>query len=151
MVAIMIINPILYCSSTKDARFLISVRLGQYTEKERKAVDGIKTKFLFIILTFYICWLPNLICGVLIWSVWMHLPEIVIILLWYSMVSIYFDTFSSYLYVNSLVLSSCDSDDISLKQHAYISIMNSSQKFCIKISIVPAVASIRVVASDKQY
>jgi ocular albinism type 1 protein len=93
MAAIMIINPILYCSSTQDARFIISVRLGQYTEKERKAVDGIKTKFLIIILTFYICWLPNLICGVLIWSLWIHLSESVIIFLWYCMVSIYFDTF----------------------------------------------------------
>jgi ocular albinism type 1 protein len=70
---------------------MISVRLGQYTQRERRAVDGIKTKFLLIILTFYICWLPNLIFGVLIWSLWIHLSESVSIFLWYSMVSIYFN------------------------------------------------------------
>lgn len=85
MAAIMIVNPILYFCSTQDVRFIISVRLGQYTQRERNAVDGIKTKFLFIIITFYICWLPNLICGVLIWSVWLKLPEKLIVSLWYVM------------------------------------------------------------------
>jgi hypothetical protein len=92
MAAIMIVNPILYFCSTQDVRFIISVRLGQYTQRERNAVDGIKTKFLFIIITFYICWLPNLICGVLIWSVWLKLPEKLIVSLWYVMVSIYFNS-----------------------------------------------------------
>ncbi|XP_021931693.1 G-protein coupled receptor 143-like isoform X2 [Zootermopsis nevadensis] len=85
MAAIMIVNPILYCCSTQDVKFIISVRLGQYTQKERNTVDGIKTKFLFITLTFYICWLPNLICGVLLWSLWVHLPQSVIVSLWYVM------------------------------------------------------------------
>jgi len=89
MAVIMIVNPILYYYSTRDVRFIISVRLGQYTQRERNAVDGIKTKFLFIITTFYICWLPNLICGVLIWSVWLELPENALVSLWYIMVSIY--------------------------------------------------------------
>lgn len=89
MAVIMIVNPILYCYSTRDIRFIISVRLGQYTQRERNAVDGIKTKFLFIITTFYICWLPNLICGILIWSVWIDLPESTLVSLQYVMVSIY--------------------------------------------------------------
>lgn len=100
MAAIMIVNPILYCCSTQDVRFMISVRLGQYTQRERNAVDGIKTKFLFIIITFYICWLPNLICGVLIWSLWIKLPENVIVFLWYVMVSIYFNILFVFFWVS---------------------------------------------------
>lgn len=100
MAVIMIVNPILYCCSTQDVRFIISVRLGQYTQRERNAVDGIKTKFLFIIITFYICWLPNLICGVLIWSIWLELPEKLIVSLWYVMVSVYFNI--SFIFLNIL-------------------------------------------------
>jgi ocular albinism type 1 protein len=92
MAVIMVVNPILYCYSTRDVRLIISVRLGQYTQRERTAVDGIKTKFLFIITTFYICWLPNLICCVLIWSVWIDLPANVLVSLWYIMVSTYSNT-----------------------------------------------------------
>lgn len=92
MTAIMIVNPILYYCSTQDVKFIICVRLGQYTQRERSTLDGIKTKFLLITLTFYMCWLPNLICGVLLWSLWINLPQYVIISFWYIMVSIHFNT-----------------------------------------------------------
>jgi hypothetical protein len=98
---------------------------------------------------------------VLIWSLWIHLPESVIIFLWYCMVSIYFYTFINCFCVTSPLLSSCDFDEISNKEHVYVPIIQyiflyliiwiTSQVFCVKIKIVSSIAFIRVIINDKQY
>uniref|UniRef100_A0A7G3B790 Uncharacterized protein n=1 Tax=Lutzomyia longipalpis TaxID=7200 RepID=A0A7G3B790_LUTLO len=44
-----------------------------------------KWKFLFINIVFYICWLPNLIGGFILWTVWGSVPENVMIVIWYAM------------------------------------------------------------------
>lgn len=36
-------------------------------------------------LVFYICWLPNLICGITLWTMWHALPERFLISIWYIM------------------------------------------------------------------
>lgn len=87
MAVVMIVNPILYLSTTRDVENVIARSLGQFTRKERTLVDAIKLKYCFIISVFYICWLPNIINGVLLWILWFSLPETVIIGLWYIMVS----------------------------------------------------------------
>ncbi|XP_069689266.1 G-protein coupled receptor 143-like [Periplaneta americana] len=85
MFVIMIANPALYCCSTQDVKKNVFLRLGQITQKERSTVDGLKLKFIVTTLTFYMCWLPNLICGVLLWSLWIDLPKTAVIILWYIM------------------------------------------------------------------
>lgn len=85
MATVMIVNPILYFSLSHDVERLIARSLAQFTNKERQLVDVIKVKFSLINLAFYLCWLPNLINGILIWTLWFSLPRNVIMSLWYIM------------------------------------------------------------------
>ncbi|KAI8479916.1 hypothetical protein Bbelb_423560 [Branchiostoma belcheri] len=57
-------------SSRKDVSFPgveITVRpmLGRYTQRERQVISAIKIKFLLIVVIFTLCWLPNVIDGVI--------------------------------------------------------------------------------------
>lgn len=36
-------------------------------------------------IVFYICWLPNLICGVTLWTSWHRLPQKLMLSIWYLM------------------------------------------------------------------
>ncbi|GJQ75634.1 hypothetical protein Trydic_g17712 [Trypoxylus dichotomus] len=82
---VMIVNPILYKSATKDMERVITALSGQFTSKEREIMDSIKMKFSLINLMFYICWVPNLINGVLIWVLWFQTPIHIIVIVWYIM------------------------------------------------------------------
>lgn len=88
MATVMIVNPILYLSLSQDVERLVSRSLAQFTNKERQVVDIIKVKFLLINMAFYMCWLPNLINSILIWTMWFSLPHNLVVTLWYIMVSI---------------------------------------------------------------
>lgn len=83
---VMIVNPILYKSATKDMERVITAISGQFTSKEREIMDSVKIKFLLINLVFYVCWVPNLINGILVWVLWFQIPINVIIIVWYVMV-----------------------------------------------------------------
>ncbi|KAF4524261.1 hypothetical protein B566_EDAN008809 [Ephemera danica] len=83
---VMVANPLLYSSSSKDVQLIASRALGQFTNKERAIVDALRLKFFAINAAFYICWLPNLINGVLLWTLWFDLPVKVVTSLWYIMV-----------------------------------------------------------------
>lgn len=83
---VMIANPCFYRCSTKDMEEIITSASGQFTSREREILDAIKIKFSVINLVFYICWVPNLINGVLLWTLWFHLPDEWIIVVWYIMV-----------------------------------------------------------------
>ncbi|XP_015124150.1 uncharacterized protein LOC107046140, partial [Diachasma alloeum] len=83
---VMIVNPMLYVASTRDLETAVTCRLSQMTGRERKLVKTIKLKFALINIVYYLCWLPNLINGVLLWSLWFKLPVKIIITLWYIMV-----------------------------------------------------------------
>ncbi|KAG8036207.1 hypothetical protein G9C98_004787 [Cotesia typhae] len=82
---VMIVNPVLYISSTKDLQNAVTCSMAQMTGRERKLVQTIQVKFAMINLVYYICWLPNLINGILLWILWFNLPAKVIIALWYVM------------------------------------------------------------------
>jgi len=45
----------------------------------------VRIKFFAINAAFYVCWLPNLINGLLLWTLWFKLPVRVVISLWYLM------------------------------------------------------------------
>lgn len=83
---VMIANPLLYVSSTKDLQNAVACSLAQMTSRERKLVQTIRVKFALTNLVYYICWMPNLINGVLLWTLWFRLPVKVVITLWYIMV-----------------------------------------------------------------
>lgn len=88
LLTVMIINPILYYNSSQVVHIIVSQYLSQYTNRERLIVDMIKIKFSLINVAFYVCWLPNIINAILIFSSWNMFPKRVVISIWYIMVSI---------------------------------------------------------------
>ncbi|XP_068629810.1 G-protein coupled receptor 143-like isoform X2 [Battus philenor] len=82
---VMIVNPILYILAGKGVEVSVSLPLAQFTSKERKVVDALKLKFFLINVVFYMCWLPNLINGIMIWTMWFNMPVKIIISVWYIM------------------------------------------------------------------
>ncbi|CAH0406451.1 unnamed protein product [Chilo suppressalis] len=82
---VMIVNPVMYLLASKDVEMAVALPLAQFTSKERRVVDALRLKFLLINVVFYICWLPNLINGILLWTMWFNMPVNVIISIWYIM------------------------------------------------------------------
>ncbi|XP_074643092.1 G-protein coupled receptor 143-like [Tubulanus polymorphus] len=66
MTAVMIVNPVLYIYNLWSVKEIMSKRFGRYTNQERKMVNKLRGKFFFITLVFYICWLPNIVNGILL-------------------------------------------------------------------------------------
>jgi Ocular albinism type 1 protein len=82
---VMIANPILYFICSKEVDKQLIQRYGQYTNNERQIHDLFKIKFSLLNIIFYVCWLPNIINAVLMWTMWFNLPIRVIIVSWYIM------------------------------------------------------------------
>ncbi|XP_033225332.1 G-protein coupled receptor 143-like [Belonocnema kinseyi] len=82
---VMLVNPVLYISSSKDLKNAVTCSLAQMTSRERKLVQTVRLKFALTNLVYYFCWIPNLINGVLLWILWFQLPVRLIIVLWYIM------------------------------------------------------------------
>ncbi|XP_046595895.1 G-protein coupled receptor 143 isoform X1 [Neodiprion lecontei] len=85
LAVVMITNPTLYMAATRDLTAAVSCSMSQVTGRERKLVQTVRFKFALTNLVYYICWMPNLINGVLLWTLWFKLPIKVIISLWYIM------------------------------------------------------------------
>uniref|UniRef100_A0A1B6CL95 G-protein coupled receptors family 1 profile domain-containing protein n=2 Tax=Clastoptera arizonana TaxID=38151 RepID=A0A1B6CL95_9HEMI len=85
MLVVMIVNPIIYILSLNKVQDLVTLNFSQFTRKERMIVDATKLKFGLIILAFYVCWLPNLVNSILLWTQWPNLPKPALITLWYIM------------------------------------------------------------------
>lgn len=90
LAVVMIVNPLLYFGSIRDLQTAVTCSLAQITGRERKLVQAIKLKFALTNFVYYVCWLPNLINGILLWTLWFQLPIKAIIILWYIMVCILF-------------------------------------------------------------
>lgn len=86
LAVVMIANPILYIASTRDVKTAVLHSMAQMTGRERKLIQIIRLKFALINLVYYVCWLPNLINGILLWTLWFKLPVKTVIALWYMMV-----------------------------------------------------------------
>lgn len=82
---VMIVNPILYFQCSKEVDNQLIQRYGQYTNSERQIHDMFKIKFSLINVVFYICWLPNIINAILMWTMWFHLPTHIVVMSWYIM------------------------------------------------------------------
>lgn len=87
ILVVMVTNPILYKHSIEDMKAIITCTSGQFTSREREILEAIKLKFAVINLVFYVCWLPNLINGCLLWTLAYHLPWESVVMVWYIMVS----------------------------------------------------------------
>lgn len=85
ILVVMIVNPIIYFQCSKEVDKQLIQRYGQYTNNERQIHDIFKIKFSLINFVFYICWLPNIVNAILMWTMWFHLPIRVIIVSWYVM------------------------------------------------------------------
>lgn len=75
IIFVMIANPIIYFKCAKEVDRQLIQRYGQYTNNERQIHDLFKIKFSLINLIFYICWLPNVINAVLMWTMWSELSR----------------------------------------------------------------------------
>ncbi|CAH0720910.1 unnamed protein product, partial [Brenthis ino] len=82
---VMVVNPIIYIMASKKIEMAVALPLAQFTSKERRVVDTLRLKFFLINAVFYVCWLPNLVNGVLVWTMWFNMPVKVIITIWYIM------------------------------------------------------------------
>ena len=78
--------PFLFISAFRQAETSLMRRYARYTMTERKLIDSLKLKFILIVSVFYLCWLPNLVNGFVLWIDWTHLPVTWIIANWHLMV-----------------------------------------------------------------
>lgn len=80
---VMFANPIIYVMCSREVDHQLVERYGQYTNNERQIKDIFNIKFLLINLIFYLCWLPNIISAIVIWTMWDHLPVSFVIISWH--------------------------------------------------------------------
>lgn len=92
VIIVMVVNPVLYSLSTGYIYHIITSYMAQYSTNERKMLDLFKQRFALINLAFYLCWTPNLINAVIVWTSWDNLPNGVMLTLWYLMVSTWLHT-----------------------------------------------------------
>ncbi|XP_050304632.1 G-protein coupled receptor 143-like isoform X2 [Anthonomus grandis grandis] len=85
MLTVMVYCPILYHNSIQDMKTIISSTSGQFTSRERDIMEAVKIKFFVINLVFYVCWMPNLVNFLMLWTLWFRLPAEFMILVWYIM------------------------------------------------------------------
>ncbi|XP_045584772.1 G-protein coupled receptor 143 [Procambarus clarkii] len=85
IVVVMIGNPILYCLAFSRVEKQIMSARGRFTQSERRVVNGLLKKFFLINAVFYLCWLPNIINGIVLWSTWQDIPRSLILVIWYLM------------------------------------------------------------------
>lgn len=83
-----VIYNIIYCivQSFQAEEMVVSVS-GRYTHNERKHLRSLRLKFFCINLVYYICWLPNIVNAILLWTLWDDLPRTIVLVDWYLMVS----------------------------------------------------------------
>lgn len=67
MVLVLILNPILYILAGRKVSPMLRGR-GVYTDREREVEKQVKNKFLKIVIVLEICWLPNVINGIMLLS-----------------------------------------------------------------------------------
>ncbi|XP_035708799.1 G-protein coupled receptor 143 isoform X2 [Folsomia candida] len=85
ILTVMLVNPILYWRTSHAAEQLLVSVSGRFTENERTHLRNLKLKFLCINLVFYLCWIPNIINGFMLWILWGDLPKGFVLFDWYLM------------------------------------------------------------------
>ncbi|XP_049281468.1 G-protein coupled receptor 143-like isoform X1 [Anopheles funestus] len=85
MIAVMIANPVIYYQASREVDRQLVARFSQMSNTERDLMTKFKLKFSLINLVFYVCWLPNLVNGIVLWTMWFNLPFSMVITVWYIM------------------------------------------------------------------
>ena len=80
--------PILFFVSFRQAEISLMRRYARYTTTERRLFEWLKIKFFAIVSIFYLCYLPNIFNGFILWTSWIDLPIGWVLANWYLMVSI---------------------------------------------------------------
>lgn len=78
--------PFLFMSAFRQAEISLTRRYARYTTTERRLVESLKLKFVLIISVFYLCWMPNIVNGLVLWISWYNLPVTWVLANWYFMV-----------------------------------------------------------------
>lgn len=78
--------PFLFMSAFRQAEVSLTRRYARYTTTERRLVESLKVKFIMIVLVFYLCWMPNIVNGLVLWISWSNLPVTWVVTNWYLMV-----------------------------------------------------------------
>ena len=78
--------PFLFVSAFRQAETSLMRRYARYTTTERKLIDSLKLKFILIVSVFYLCWVPNLVNGFVLWLDWTNLPMTWVVVNWHLMV-----------------------------------------------------------------
>nr|XP_024219424.1 G-protein coupled receptor 143-like [Halyomorpha halys] len=85
LVAVVMVSlPILFWLAVRHLHVLAMSCLSQVTNKERSVIRSVRHRFGLIVLAFYVCWLPNLIHGLLL-AIWPKGPACLQVALWYMM------------------------------------------------------------------
>ncbi|XP_014244129.1 G-protein coupled receptor 143-like isoform X2 [Cimex lectularius] len=82
---VMVTSPCFYFMSARKVDLFVADCLHQVTRKERSVIQSMRLRFALINLSFYACWFPNLINGIIIWSKWSDMPRTLLLALWYIM------------------------------------------------------------------
>ncbi|XP_046635273.1 G-protein coupled receptor 143-like [Daphnia pulicaria] len=77
--------PFLFMSAFRQAEISLTRRYARYTTTERRLVDSLKVKFILIVSVFYLCWMPNIVNGLVLWISWNKLPVTWVLANWYLM------------------------------------------------------------------
>lgn len=73
-------------SAFRQAEISLTRRYARYTTTERRLVESLKLKFILIVSVFYLCWMPNIVNGLVLWISWYKLPVTWVLANWYLMV-----------------------------------------------------------------
>ncbi|BES95693.1 Ocular albinism type 1 protein [Nesidiocoris tenuis] len=82
---VMIACPVIYFITMREVDHIVTSSMGQVTSKERAVIQAVQLRFGLIILAFWLCWLPNLVNGIVVWVSWFDLPRRFVLILWYTM------------------------------------------------------------------
>ncbi|XP_043224462.1 uncharacterized protein LOC122382759 isoform X1 [Amphibalanus amphitrite] len=85
LVTVLVSCPILVRLSLSRIRARIANTSNRFSNRERRTLLYLRFKFVCIIVAFYLCWLPNLVNGVLLWSTWPQVPVQPVVVIWYFM------------------------------------------------------------------
>ncbi|KAK4020869.1 G-protein coupled receptor 143 [Daphnia magna] len=77
--------PFLFMSAFRQAEISLTRRYARYTTTERRLVESLKLKFILIVSVFYLCWMPNIVNGLVLWISWYKLPVTWVLANWYLM------------------------------------------------------------------
>ncbi|XP_037092499.1 uncharacterized protein LOC119112420 isoform X1 [Pollicipes pollicipes] len=85
LVSVLVACPLLVRFSLARIRARIVNTSNRFSNRERRTLLYLRFKFVCIIIAFYLCWVPNLVNGIILWSTWPNIPVKPVVVIWYFM------------------------------------------------------------------